>query len=311
MHAFKRQRVRLALYLTACLLIGSIITFIGSHNETTQMPQIEKVFGEHMERLPKEIFTEIYPQINYSLVINGSHFCNIQDYSLLVPPYFFCWVADYDGPHKVREIIKHFIDNRVDLGYMIDVGGWIGDTAYAAAAMGMEVYVFEPVAKNYYNLRSSLALNFNSVTDRIHAFNCAVSNMMEKVKIFIPQNGQYDNAALGKEISTMNVGGESETQEIISLPLDHLFKKGCPLILKIDVQGYEFNVLEGATRMLSRCSETTFILTEVVESMMEIAVNKKTEDLVNFLDKLGYRPVETGQDYIFIGKDNALGPIKS
>ncbi len=73
-----------------------------------------------MELLSNDIMNEIYLPINYQLV-NGSHFCNIRDYNMLIAPAFSCWVADYDGPQKLRETIQRFNERNIELGFMVDV----------------------------------------------------------------------------------------------------------------------------------------------------------------------------------------------
>ena len=125
-----------------------------------------------------------------------------------------------------------------------DVGANIGIyTLYSAVKIENTVYSFEPHSVNYKNLLDSISLN---ELKNCHAFCFAVSNRtaLSSIQVKDLHEGVADNV--------VGVRGEYY-HGCIEMSLDFLVKKGMlpqPDYIKIDVEGYEDNVLKGMLNFL-------------------------------------------------------------
>lgn len=137
------------------------------------------------------------------------------------------------------------------LNIMFDVGANIGQTWewFRASEPGAKIYCFEPVLKTFDELKARTLMDKNCVLENI----AMGEKKGEKViKIFT------DNSALNSlKDDVMNTGIDAWDEKIKIDTLDeYCFYNGIEKIdfLKIDTEGYELNVLEGATQMLSKAA---------------------------------------------------------
>lgn len=74
-----------------------------------------------------------------------------------------------------------------------------------------------------------------------------------------------------------------------SIPLDEVIPESeTVLLLKIDVQGWEYHVLRGAKRLLSRKkSEAPYLIYEEDERLLQ-ASNSSAKEIRKFLRSVGY-----------------------
>jgi FkbM family methyltransferase len=145
---------------------------------------------------------------------------------------------------------------------IIDVGGSTGFTAlkFSEAFPMMNVFVFEPLKESFQKLIGNIGGHPNII-----AINKAVGNFsgISKIKVLnqisssslLEINNEYSSETAVSEFHKIGV------EEILIDTLDNLIPKDDGvLILKIDVQGYEMEVLKGAEKTLSK---TQIILIEV------------------------------------------------
>lgn len=133
----------------------------------------------------------------------------------------------------------------------VDVGANVGSyTILACAAIGARCYAFEPVPGTYARLLENVHLN--GVQDRATCLNVAVGAHAGRV-------------ACTSDSDTMNhvIAASESCQQIVQVDvttLDAALADESPTILKIDVEGYEAAVLEGAHRTLARPSLQAIIM---------------------------------------------------
>ncbi|KAF5741986.1 hypothetical protein HS088_TW09G00025 [Tripterygium wilfordii] len=102
--------------------------------------------------------------------------------------------------------------------------------------------------------------------------------------------GRLDNSAgsaTGAKLAFKS--NEEVAVQVRTIPLDDVVPESEPvLLLKIDVQGWEYHVLKGAKKLLSRKkSEAPYIIYEEDERLLG-ASNSSTKEIREFLRSVGY-----------------------
>ncbi len=131
----------------------------------------------------------------------------------------------------------------------LDVGANIGFISLAAASFvgtSGKVYSFEPLPETFEMLRTNLSIN--NITN-VGIYNIALGSTKESMPI-------YDNDKFGRgSASLMRLNGAQNNGREISVDTLDAFiscaKVNNIRMLKIDVEGYELEVLEGAKKLLS------------------------------------------------------------
>ena len=161
----------------------------------------------------------------------------IQDISMIVD-------GDYRTINAVlKELLKDSYGfNRIkfnDNDLIIDVGANLGMVSIYLAKKypNTKIISFEASPDNFKLLESNI--NHNNVTN-IEAYNLAVSGDGENLYIVDGINGS-GNKSTSKNIKTKH--------EVKSIKLDDIIKNNTIKLLKIDVEGAEFDILYNATKL--------------------------------------------------------------
>jgi FkbM family methyltransferase len=146
----------------------------------------------------------------------------------------------YTGLHDFSDMafLIHVL-RREDL--FVDVGANVGSyTILACSAVGSRGYAFEPIPSTYRKLIENMRLNH--LDTKVQCINKGVGGMPGYIA-FTSESGPMNHALTYEEecFDTINV-------EVISL--DMALGDDLPALLKIDVEGYETPVLEGAEKTL-------------------------------------------------------------
>ncbi|CAK9147121.1 unnamed protein product [Ilex paraguariensis] len=77
--------------------------------------------------------------------------------------------------------------------------------------------------------------------------------------------------------------------QVRTIPLNEMILESEPvLLLKIDVQGWEYHVLKGASKLLSRKKgEAPYLIYEEDEKLLQ-ASNSSVKEIRDFLQSVGY-----------------------
>jgi len=118
----------------------------------------------------------------------------------------------------------------------VDVGANIGGYAIRAAKY-CEVYAIEPLPRNYKILKINEKLN----NVKINSFNIAAGNKNGKIKLYY-KLGAYGTPSVKREYK--------EVVEVEMKPLDEIINEENIDLIKIDFEGAEDLVLEGARNCL-------------------------------------------------------------
>jgi FkbM family methyltransferase len=161
-------------------------------------------------------------------------------------------------PKTVAWIEKHGGGNAV----LYDVGANIGAYSLIAAARGAQVVAFEPAHQNIYKLHENILLN--KLSENIIVAPLVLAAHSATVRSVIKQGG----FGASHSFSALERPPDAEhSQAFLAIGLDdciQAFSLPIPTMLKIDVDGAEGEVLEGAPKLLASKKLKT-ILIEVEE----------------------------------------------
>ncbi|QEH42579.1 FkbM family methyltransferase [Chitinophaga sp. XS-30] len=177
--------------------------------------------------------------------------------------------VNYAYEKKIRDYLKRETDNG-NLDVFMDIGACIGEYSIWLARKGVKCIAFEPV--NYEAIHTNISLN--ELGDRITVFNCGLGSKTENVKFNIMQT----------VTSSSYIDRESGEGDIRIERLDDLISRiqlepAGNIIVKLDVEGMETEVLEGARNFISEAANLRIIF-ERYEN--DNTVNDKLASLGDF-----------------------------
>ena len=133
---------------------------------------------------------------------------------------------------------------------VIDIGAHVGYfTCLAASLVGEygEVIAFEPSSENYELLRKNIQIN--GFGDRVKCFNSALGSISDIKELHLSKDNTGGHSLRAELVPNIN-NGASESVNVISL---YTFLGPKPIsFIKIDVQGYELEVLKGCDLTYTR-----------------------------------------------------------
>lgn len=146
----------------------------------------------------------------------------------------------YCGLHECHDMgfVLHFLREG---DFFLDVGANIGSyTVLASGAVGAETLCFEPVPKTFQHLLDNIHLN--RLTDRVKAHNVAVGSEAGELEMMADQDTV--NRVLADQVYT------GAKVKVPVAALDEILAGRVPKLIKIDVEGFETQVLQGAAHTL-------------------------------------------------------------
>jgi FkbM family methyltransferase len=144
------------------------------------------------------------------------------------------------------------------------------------ASLG-HVYAFEPDPTLFASLETNVRRNhFENVT----LFNAAAANEPNRLTLQPGRLNRGDN----RIISDVSAG--AGTIEVEAIPLDQVIPSARLDLLKIDVQGFELNVLRGATQLLQQNRALVIVLEFWPYGLQK--AGSTPEELLDFLHKAGF-----------------------
>lgn len=191
---------------------------------------------------------------------------------------------------------------------ILDIGANLGlfSLSYAAMFEKAEIHSFEPIPFIYDYLKQNLEKN-PQLSHNIHVHNLGISNCNERKQLSIPIPEQHDRYRSETDIRHYSVLGRGKKKfdaEFVALDtwVEHNRLTAVDFI-KIDVEGYEYPVLEGASKSLLKFKPIVkFELNELTLALS----NRPANDYLKFAKNHGYEIY--GQQY---GYKRELLPINS
>jgi len=182
---------------------------------------------------------------------------------------------DFDTKRRMK-IMRHYKINT-----LFDIGANHGQYSKNMREMGYtgEIISFEPLNSAFSELEKVSSRSKNWIVN-----NYALGNKNTKSTINVAGNS-YSSSILEMLPNHLNSAPESEyiaQQEINIKTLDSIYKSFCTpkknVMIKIDTQGYEKNVLEGATKSLKNI--------KIIQ--LEMSLLPLYESEVLFIEMIGY-----------------------
>jgi FkbM family methyltransferase len=154
----------------------------------------------------------------------------------------------YCGLHDFNDMffLLHFLREN-DL--FVDIGANVGSyTVLGAAHVAASVIAIEPVPATFAHLQQNIRIN--QLYEKVKTLNIALGSEAGKI---------YFTSKLDTE-NHVAVGNEADTFEVAVQKLDEVLAGKLPLLLKIDVEGFETEVLNGAATTLQNSSVKAIII---------------------------------------------------
>lgn len=184
----------------------------------------------------------------------------------------------YYGLDEMEDMtfLLHFL--RKD-DYFADIGANIGSYSILAAGCGgARTITFEPIPSTYDRLNANIKVNnLESLVDLKH----------------IGLGSSKGNLSFTTDLDCTNrVAISSDPQDkVITVPVEVLDEvlTECPILMKVDVEGFETEVLNGASKTLAN-KDLQVIIIELNQSGIKFGYDDK--DIIKKLTDLGFSPFE-------------------
>lgn len=204
------------------------------------------------------------------------------------------YVPNYPIDHVQSEIVDNNNFYEIDLleklqpyikknAVILDIGANIGNHSvyWAVRSDAKKIYSFEPVEDFFKILKRNVEIN--QVNNKVKIFNVGLSD--QKINGSI---SHYDPTNIGGTAIKQDLNGNLALDKLDNIKIE----EDTIDFVKIDVEGHEFQVLQGAEKTLKKYKPTIFI---------EIFPENK-QKVHKFLTDLGYRLEKSfiGANYLYV-----------
>lgn len=202
---------------------------------------------------------------------------------------FFRLVTEKEYEPKLVKLCLKYIDKDKDI---IDIGANIGffTVLFANTVKKGKVLSVEPTKKALSRLNKNIELN--NVKDKVDIFEGVASNNNENIEIKIIE-GKEEYSSIGNITHPSVVNQQWKTEKVKSIRLDELVheKSLNPGFIKIDVEGAEHLVFQGAQKVLK--THRPIILSELNDYLLKKngSSSKAVIDFITSCDYDIYDPI--------------------
>ena len=225
-------------------------------------------------------------QILNSLAIFPDKIINIGQAKLYVPNYPVDFIqsmivdrGEFFESDILQELQPYIKKNAV----ILDIGANIGNHSvyWAIKSEAKRIYSFEPLEDIFKILKKNTEIN--GLTEKVKLFNIGLSNEKTNGSISF-----YNPADIGRTSLKQNINGNLLLNKLDNIKI----KENAIDFIKIDVEGHELQVLQGARETLMKYKPIIFI-----ESFPD-----KKPKVHEYLTNLGYRLEKSFRDnnYLYV-----------
>lgn len=194
--------------------------------------------------------------------------------------------------------LENLIKNIEEPETVIDIGSNKGQFILLIENIfpGKKIHSFEPIVELINKQK-----NFFKYKKNIHFYNIALGSISKFEKFLITNRTDSSSfLEIEKKKNYSNYYSVKEKRKIKIETLDRIFYKkriAYPILIKIDVQGFELEVLKGSRKLLKK---TKYVLLEVSQNEMYKKQPKESK-IIDFLQKNNFK----------ISKSNKWSGIKN
>ena len=178
----------------------------------------------------------------------------------------------------------------------IDVGAHMGTYTINLAPYCKHVYSFEAQKMTYYQLCGGIALN---ELENVTAYNYGIGNKEESHQMKTLQITTEDGGGttLDEEVINSTKRPVINKLDIEMRSIDDFNINDNIGLIKIDVEGYELNVIKGAEDTLKRCNYPPLLF----EAWEDKWYEERKKNLFNYIENLGYKiHMINGYEFMFL-----------
>lgn len=188
------------------------------------------------------------------------------------------------GINKLVTNIAKELDNQNDQGWFFDVGANVGLYTWEVRKVcpTRKILAFEPDPENIKLLEKTLR---GANLQNVEICKCALSNQLAEVSFFQDNLTSATGCVAGKDKPWIEqyLNGSANEIRVKTETLDSIVRKDrTPILIKIDVEGHEIEVLQGARNTLSEAKPLM-----IIESFPP-----KQSTVLSLLDELGYHSMD-------------------
>ena len=220
-----------------------------------------------------------------------------------------------------KEVTNWFSEFSKQCRNIIDAGANVGVFSLLAAKSNKHsiVHAFEPNPYNYNRLQKNISLNRFENQIKIHQF--ALGNDFDNIFFHLPEGNwisDVSSAYAGHTASFSDL--KQKTIKVPCTTLDHFCRKNSfsPQLIKIDVELYELQVLQGMRKILS--VDKPFIFCEIFNDEVKRKMNpllegqlpkRYTKQIKELLETFGYYGYLITPSGILYVDDLIFSPLSS
>ena len=148
--------------------------------------------------------------------------------------------AWYCGLYEFEEM-SFLFDHLKNDDLFVDIGANIGSYSILAASKGAKVIAIEPIPSTFEILKKNIL--FNNLNHRVKFFNIAISDKNEKLN-FSNDLDALNHVLLKDECYLNQIS-------VCAFKLNEILEGKIPKFIKIDVEGFETNIIKGAEHIFA------------------------------------------------------------
>lgn len=189
-------------------------------------------------------------------------------------------------PAKEEEYVSSLLDAAHSASVFFDIGANIGLFSLAAGVVHdhLRVFSFEPERLNYQRLVANIRQN--SLSERVTPLRLALGSHRGR----LPLQRRGDHPGIGGHAIAIDAPADSaHRDEVASETVDRLVSDAevpPPDLIKIDVEGFELQVLRGMRRTLTH--ERPVVFLELHPRLLS-RFDDSPDELIRFIRELGYQ----------------------
>lgn len=183
---------------------------------------------------------------------------------------------------KMREdfatkFLLEYLSEKDGQGIFLDVGANIGYYTVILSDYFKKIISVEPLQENIVYLRKNVSIN--SLNNKVTIINGAVGE--KKGFTYIAKNRALN---LSKIAEPFDLNNETKLEKISSYRLMDLPFDGNITFLKMDVEGYEYNILNSNKDFFEKISPDNMF----IEIHFDLLNNRECKEILNLLQEWGY-----------------------